>query len=137
MRDVGSFDDVCEALDVVLFGVCGWRVGIEARGVRGARNAQACAGSGDTAGGIAGQLGLEIVSTAFARELLVLKGSDGADGDRAVLVEAPVDFVSLPVESIYPLPPLLAARTRLNGLRALALNHNTRQVVLLFELSAP
>jgi hypothetical protein len=136
MRDTGSSDDIHKALDVVLFWVGGWRIGIEAKGVLGARPATACSGNGNTEGGVAVLLGLDnVTTTVLPRKLLGLKGCNGVEGGKEVLVEAPVDFLSLPAESIYPLPPLLAARTRLNGLRALALHQDTGQVVLLFESS--
>jgi hypothetical protein len=45
----------------------------------------------------------------------------GKPCDQEILVEGPVELLRLPVSAIHPLPALLAARTRLPGLRALVL----------------
>ena len=126
-------------LDVVLFSAGGWRAGFEARRVRAARLAPA--GSVDK--GIEAQLGFSpdapgpsASASAPLRQRLRLKGADDdAKGDTEMLVDGPVDLVCLPVTAIHSLPPLLAARTRLHGLRALALVPETaaRQIVLLFD----
>jgi hypothetical protein len=85
-----------ESLDVVLFKDEGRRTGLEARLVRAAR------------------------PTPDARQCLSLKRPDRGEDDE-LIVDGPLELVSLPVAAIHPLPPLLAARTRLRGLRALAI----------------
>jgi hypothetical protein len=51
------------------------------------------------------------------------------------LVEGPVELLSLVFGAIHPLPPLLAARTQLRGLQALAqpFSHDDRKAILLFD----
>lgn len=114
-----------ETLDVVLFSAGGWRVGFEAGQVRACRPASADA-AGDE---IEAMLGLSPSPNSPPRQHLLLKHSDG---DRQILVGSPVDLVSLPVSSIHPLPPLLAVRCRLNGLRALAFADD-KTAILLFR----
>ncbi|MDR3369135.1 hypothetical protein [Rhodoferax sp.] len=123
--------DLCEhaTLDVVLFSAGEWRAGFEARLVRSSRPALANA-SGKT---IETQLGLAPPAGATPRQYLELKRAQDV---REVLVGAPVELVTLPASSIYPLPPLLAARCKLHGLRALALEQDAKAVVLLFEPAA-
>jgi hypothetical protein len=59
------------------------------------------------------------VSDAGPRRCLVLK----AGGERlAVGVDGDVSIVRLPAGAIHPVPPLLAARTALRGLKALAVD---------------
>ncbi|MBF0295086.1 MAG: hypothetical protein HQL96_07830 [Magnetococcales bacterium] len=54
--------------------------------------------------------------------------------EREIRVFGPVELVHLPVEVIHPLPPLLAARMRIPGARALALpGDKTRQAILLVD----
>ena len=52
-----------------------------------------------------------------------------------ILVRGPVELVQLPVARIHPLPPLLAARTGLRGLYALAILEDAGEysLVLLFD----
>ena len=126
-----------ETLDVVLFSVCGWRVGFEARRIR-----SSCLAPAEMlSNGIEAQLGFSLgapkVSATPRQCLLIKNADDDAKGDMEILVDAPVDLVFLPVAIIHPLPPLLAARTRLHGLRALALEPETvaRQITLLFDAS--
>ncbi|MBF0178663.1 MAG: hypothetical protein HQM03_01415 [Magnetococcales bacterium] len=54
--------------------------------------------------------------------------------EREVRVFGPLELVHLPTEIIFPLPPLLAARMRLPGARALAFPRDgTRQAILLVD----
>jgi hypothetical protein len=55
-----------------------------------------------------------------------------AQHDHAMQVNTPIEIINLPANAIHPLPPLLAARCQLRGLRALAL-HNA-QLIPLFNL---
>lgn len=114
-----------DMLDVVLFSAGKWRAGFEARAVRASRPAPTDAAGTD----IETLLGLELPAAPGPRQYLRLKR-----GDREILVGAPVDLTPLPVNAIHPLPPLLAARCNLNGLRALALEPNAENVILLFAV---
>lgn len=116
-----------ETLDVVLFSAGGYRAGFEAREVRASRPAPAAATGSD----VETLLGMEPSTGIAARQHLLLKH---ADGDREILVGAPVDLVSLSVGNIHPLPPLLAARCQLKNLRALAIasDNGAETLILLF-----
>lgn len=123
-----------ETLDLVLFSAGGWRVGLEARWVGASRLAPA------QATGCKMETLLGVASTASTtptapRQYLQLKRLGGSQD---VLVGSPVELVSLPASAIHPLPPLLAARTRLRGLRAIALQTNAgaKALVLLFDARA-
>lgn len=124
-----------ENLDVVLFTAGGWRVGLEARHVRGSRPAPSATDTAD----VASLLGLTPTGeTSAARQCLALKPlpQQQRNSDREIQVEAPVDLVSLPASLIHPLPPLLAARTCLPGLCALALpaeQVSVDRLILLFD----
>ena len=125
-----------ENLDVVLFTAGGWRVGLEARQVRGSRPAPSATAAAD----VASLLGLPPVGeTSPACQCLALKPlPQQRNGDREIQVEGPVDLVSLPASVIHPLPALLAARTRLPGLRALAFPAEPAGVdrlILLFDVT--
>lgn len=120
-----------EVLAVVLFSVGGWRAGVEARQVRGLRPTAA----GTPEGELAAALGLlPTAGSPVAGQCLTLKRA-GQDKDKEIRVDSPVDLVSLPVAAIHPLPPLLAARSRLSGLRALAirLDQGEKSLALLFD----
>ncbi len=115
-------------LAVVLFSAGGWRVGIEARQVRSSRPASESGQSGE----LAAALGLPAVAgsplgSPLNRQFLTHKRPEQ---DKEILVDAPVDLLKLPVATIHPLPPLLAARTRLRGLRALAIRSDADEEVL-------
>lgn len=117
-----------DALDVVLFGFGDRRLGVEARQVRASRPAPC--GEGHTR--IETLLGLDSpAEPAGQPHLLTIRR---AEGDRDVLVGNPVEMASLPVETIHPLPAFVAARTRLHGLRALAMADG--QMTLLFDLAS-
>lgn len=120
-----------DSIDVVLFSAGAWRVGVEARWVRGCRGAPPQA----TGHEIAAWLGLE-PSTAAAptapRQYLQLRHPNG---DMEILVDGPVELHTLPATAIHALPPLFAARTRLRALQALAFDPqiHTQAVIFLFD----
>jgi hypothetical protein len=122
-------------LDVVLFSVSGWRAGFEARWIRSSSLAPA----GILGNCIETQLGFSLGTakvSAMPRQCLLIKSAgDDAKGDTEILVDSPVDLVFLPVANIHPVPLMIAARTRLRGLRALALEPEAvaRQIILLFD----
>lgn len=117
-----------ETLEVVLFAAAGWRVGFAASHIRGARPAGGEARTGE----IENLLGLPpcAAENRAAPQWLDLKQT-GAE--RQILVDGPVELSALPVAAIHPLPPLLAARSTLHGLRALVLGADDRQAALLFD----
>ena len=135
MNEVVDAQAIHETLAIVLFSVDGWRVGVEARQVCGSRPAQTGALSGE----LAAALGLPaLTSGAVDRQYLSLRrwAQDKEIKEiKEILVDAPVDLVSLPVAAIHPLPPLLAARTSLRGLRALAIRPDADEqtLTLLFD----
>lgn len=103
-------------LDLVLFSAGGWRIGLEARWVSACRLVDTQA-EGEV---IETLLGLDAAASTLSagtRQSLELKWSGG---NREVLVGAPVELVRLPASAIHPLPALLTWRTRLRGLRAIA-----------------
>ncbi|OQX15203.1 MAG: hypothetical protein BWK76_13520 [Desulfobulbaceae bacterium A2] len=104
-----------DTLTAVLFTLDGRCVGVEARFVRSSHlTPQAAAG-----GEVEARLGRNNSDTpAGIRYCLSLKQPEG---DRDILVNGPVELVEIPAAAIHPLPPLLAARSTLRGLRALAL----------------
>ncbi len=104
-----------EALEVVSFMAGGYRCAVEAEQVRTQLPAQDSA-SVPTAEQL---LGLPCDETQNARRTLLLKHPAG---DYAVTVSDPVELRGLQIDTIYPLPPLIAARNRLVGLRGLALD---------------
>jgi hypothetical protein len=116
-------------LDAVLFSAGEWRAGFEARLVRSSRPAPANA----SCEMIETLLGRAAPAGATPRQYLQLKLAQEV---REVLVGAPVELVTLPASSIYPLPPLLAARGKLHDLRALVLEQDAKAVVLLFKSTA-
>ncbi len=116
-------------LDVVLFNAGGWRAGFEARLVRSSRPAPLDA----DAEAIETRLGLAPSAVTLPRQSLELKQ---AQGTRELLVGTPVELASLSAASIHPLPPLLAARCKLPGLRALALEQDAQAVILLVAATA-
>ena len=133
MNDAIAPEALREALPVVLFSVGGWRMGVEARLVRGLRPATEIAPETAPEGALAAALGLAQVSGSLSgAHCLTLKR---AEQDKEIRVDAPVDLLNLPIAAIYPLPPLLAARTRLRGLRALAIRPEAgeKALTLLFD----
>lgn len=121
--NANDLDAEHDTLDVVLFAAGKWRAGFEACAVRASRPAPTGAAGSD----VETLLGLELAAVSGPRQYLQLQ-----HGNQEILVSGPVDLVSLPVDTIHPLPPLLDARCQMNGLRALALGHNAEDVILLF-----
>ncbi len=128
-------DGVDDRLDLVLFSAGAWMVGIEAAQVAGAWPAtSAMASNCATACAL---IGLPTAPQDAPQEgkrtgmhLLSLKHPE-----QDVVVNLPVEFVSVPFRQIHPLPALLAARTRLRGLRAVILpaDASDQHVALLFD----
>lgn len=114
-----------DTLEIVAFTIGGHRVGIEARQVRATRRA------------VAGESGYPSIESLvgmpphcgqdIARQLLVFK-NQGAD--IALDVAAPAQLKNLELAAICPLPPLIAARHRFHGLRALALEADGVRLLL-------
>ncbi len=115
-------------IDLVLFRAGEYPVAFEARHVRASQgNAAAGAPLAETV------LDLPAATTTVGmRQRLTLKLPEG---ERDLLVAGPVELASMPIVSIQPLPPLLAARNYLPGLRALVLL-SSRQTLLLFDVGA-
>lgn len=102
------------ALDVVRFRCGSWSLAIEARHVRGASSAPPA----DAAVAIEALLGWP-PAPAGPRQCLSLRPPQAGTA-RAVAVDGPVELLPLAAAHIHALPPLLAARCQLRGLRALA-----------------
>lgn len=105
-----------DALEIVTFTIGGHRFATEARQVRAARPLE----EDDTAClPIEALLGEPVPSRrGKARQSLVFRHQTA---DKALEVAAPVQMKCLEIASIHPLPGLIAARNRLPGLRAIAL----------------
>jgi hypothetical protein len=97
---------------VVTFGAGGCRFGIEAGWIRGQSRTGTGTGEAGTGEAI---LGLAEPAEPPPRTLLRI-------GERLMAVTPPVELCRLEAAAIHPLPPLLAARTRLAPLCALALD---------------
>ncbi len=110
------------AVDVVVFRVAGHLFGIEAEQVRGSRPA-----AGDAAQTIEALLGFPAAPVGAALQLLTIKGGDG---DWELGVAPPLELRRLPAAAIHPVPDLVAARTGLPGLRALALGADGLMVLV-------
>jgi len=114
---------VLAGLDLVLFRAGAVRIGVEACRVRASRPPARLED-----GAMMEIEGLLNLSPSLAgmpsgeRHVVMFKGAGPDDIDHAVRVDGPVELVSLASERIYPLPPLLAARVTLRGLRGLALD---------------
>ena len=118
---------------MVVFSAGGWRVAVQARWVSGSRQAPAQA----TGCEIEAVLGFDAVAPDVPRQYLQLRWPGG---DKEFLVGSPVELISLPASSIYPLPTLLMQCNHLYGLRAIALPETSgltsnakTAVVLLFD----
>ena len=102
------------ALELVFFSAGGNLLGVEACQVRGS--------------GMMPETPLATIESLLAlsaagasgviRKRLSIKGEEYRD--REISVESPVELVRINAASIFPLPPLLAARSTLPGLRAFA-----------------
>ena len=115
-------------LDVVCFVAGGHRFAVEAAQVR----TQLSAGQYDDAPCVEHILGLpeDKIANPLSRRVLLMKNRAG---DYAVAVSEPVELRSLEINAIYPLPPLIAARNTLAGIRGLAMESDG--VTVLVDLS--
>ncbi|MBF0095010.1 MAG: hypothetical protein HQL34_10755, partial [Alphaproteobacteria bacterium] len=100
-------------LDSVVFQAGGFRIAAEARHVQGMRE-----GTGEAP--VENLIGLDLTRGA-GRRILIVKVRSGTDGVE-ITVSEPVSLVPLPVGHIFPLPPMVAARLSLKGVRAIALD---------------
>ncbi|MBS1155681.1 MAG: hypothetical protein H6R07_1605 [Proteobacteria bacterium] len=111
-----------EALDVVSFTAGGYRFAVEARQIDHMLD--------------------HVPATVMAIEALLGQAPDGETGPRRRLqvgthcieVGEPVELRAVPAELIHALPALVAARTRLKGIRALVLEAG--KPLLLVDLRA-
>ncbi|MFI3118531.1 MAG: hypothetical protein QX203_00955 [Methylococcaceae bacterium] len=113
-KTAAHFESV--TLEVVSFMAGGYRFAVEAAQVR----TQLCADQADTVAMVERLLGLsceEPQNTASRRILLIKHATE----DYAVSVSNPVELHCLEIDTIYPLPALIVARTTLTGIRGLAL----------------
>lgn len=106
-------------LDMVVFHVGNHRCAVEARQVRASRPLD----GHDGVPALESLLGLpepgpEKTDSPGARLMLLMRHPDG---EFPLSVRAPLQMQAMAASAIHPLPPLLAARTRIHGLRALAL----------------
>jgi len=116
---------VVAALDIVVFTAGGYRIGVEASQVRASHPMPPEGGATPTEF----LLGLHAAAATGGEQVLVVKH---AGADREVVVQGPVELHSVAATAIHPLPPLVAARTQLRGLRALALER--QRLTLLVDL---
>ena len=117
----------CATIDLVVFDAGDWRVGFEARRVRASRGVPAAGLELPTAESL-----LNLPASrqpARASQILTL---NCLGGERDILISGAVELLSVATELIHPLPPLLAARNYLPGLRAMILRSNC-ELVLLFD----
>jgi hypothetical protein len=122
------------SIDIVLFSAAGWRVGLEARWVRNSRSAPEQA-TGHLIEDLLGMACASATAATAPRQFLQLKLPGG---DIDILVGAPVELFSLPARAIHAVPPMLAARTGLRAIRALALAPTLfgQDAILLFDACA-
>lgn len=115
-----------QSVSMVLFWLGEWRVGVEASQVRGVR-------PGATS--LATLHPKPVNQRPLVGQPLALLFLDESGQEQELPITGPVELVTLPVHAIHPLPPLLAARMGLPGLRALTLEGTTpaQGVILLFE----
>ncbi|GAB1392697.1 hypothetical protein MASR1M60_08600 [Rhodocyclaceae bacterium] len=113
-------------IDLVVFRAGAYPIGFEARCVRSSQGtASAGAPLAETV------LDLPLAAPAVGlRQCLMLRLPEG---ERSLLVASPLELIRMPITAIQPLPPLLAARNYLPGLRALVLLPN-RETMLLFDV---
>lgn len=120
----------CGTLEVVTFFAGGRRCAVEARQVRGSRAFSTPRDESFPA--IDALLGLpEQVRDCAVRQVLTLRQPESGTYTELTVL-APVELRELRCDAIHPLPDLLAARNRLHGLRALALEADG--LTLIFDL---
>lgn len=105
-------NDPGRTVAVVMFSVGPYRFGVEACQIAG----MADCGAGDLPPNIETLMGLPAWPHDQKRIIRVHAGG----GYHSVLVGGPVDLVSLPIDSVYPLPDFVAARLAIKGGRAIA-----------------
>lgn len=105
-----------DSLALVFCTLGDWPAAFEARLIESARPA----GRDETAPDARQCFGLLPASgdSKAAAQILTIRHPGGP---RQLRVNGPVELHDTPLSSLYPLPPLLAARCQLNGLRALIL----------------
>lgn len=121
-----------ETLEVVSFMAGGYRFAVEARQVGTQLSAQHSAKLA-TAEQLLGLSGEETPAPAARRTLLIKHPA----GNYAVTVSGPVELLGLRIDDIYPLPPLIAARTTLAALRGLALGAEGVTMLVDFRAMSP
>jgi len=118
-----------DTLEVVTFMADGHRFAVEARLVRTQTPAKNSAAS-TAAEQLLGLPGAETQNDGTRRTLVMKYPA----GEFSVTVSAPVELLELKINAIHPLPPLIAARTTLTGLRGLATG--TEGVMMLVDFQA-
>ena len=115
-------------LPLVLCRAGRWPVAIEARRVLAARSATA----GDEGQpSLCALLGLDATEHSRGPRQILSLDVDGQA--RRLLVGGPVELLAVPAGELFPLPPLLAARCQLPGLRALRRQGDTFALVIVPE----
>lgn len=118
-------------LNLVSFSLNGLCFGLDARYCRGADTAAHAHPSplwiADLIGGPVANLPLP---PPRARHIVHLDLPDTTPASCALIVPAPVEWSVVNGASIYPAPPLLAARSQLRGLRALVWEQRPIQFIL-------
>lgn len=121
-----------ESIELVQFSMLGHWAGVAADQVAPVRS-DVCPSGSVAVETLVGMAPAQAPATARRVLLNVLKGAQG----NAVLVavETTADLVRMPCSAVHPLPPLLGARHRLQGLRALGWHADGRgdPLVLLFD----
>ena len=109
--------DSADTLEIVSFMAGAFQFGVDARQINGMLRDLP-----EDSLAIEALLGLPLAEGVQRRCLRV--------GKNGVVVSEPLDLRFLPVEKIYPLPELVAARIRIQGVRALALEANGATLLL-------
>ena len=115
-----------DPLALVLFSAGGWRLGLEARHVGGARVVPA----GQAGPWLGSLLGLQAGAAGAPCQGLRIRGPEG---DREFLTEGPVELLHVAWASVHPLPALVAARCTLAGLCGVALPEDGLGPILLLD----
>lgn len=107
-----------QTLDMVVFQAGNHRCAVEAAQIRGSRALMEQMDNADAIATVESLLQLPKVAQTACEQVLLIKH---APHDVPLRISAPAQLQALPATAIHPLPPLLAARTGIAGLRALAL----------------
>jgi hypothetical protein len=121
-----------DALEVVSFMAGGYRFAVEAGQVRTQLSAKHT-DAAPTAEQLLGLSGGETQNHS-SRRTLVMKHPAG---DYAVTVSGPVELLGLRLDAIHPLPPLIAARNMLAGIRGLAIGTEGVTILVDFRAARP